>query len=523
MTSAPGAIDFEMKRVSLSRNVVFGFLSWLLPLGFTFALTPLIVHGLGAEAYGLYALVMGFVAYSFTFNVGRAITKYVSAYRANQQHERIGEVLSTTLMVNLIMGVISAGALAVSAEVLVTRVLNIAPELQATARLAFYLASVGLLITMLSQVFNAVPQAVQRFDVYSLIATGTGMLTIGGNGLLVWLGFGLKTLVAWNAFVTGLSCIAYFVSARRLLPEARVRFRITKDLLKSILSFSGAVIAYQVLANLLLLFERGWLTRTRGSAAVTFYVVPMTIAIYIHAFISSLTMVIFPLASEAGAREDTARLHSIYTRAYKYISVLVLFLTLTLIVGSHQILANWMGPEFARNSAGVLMIQAGVFGLIAWGIVAWQIADGLGHPGRNALLVLTWIVIAVPLMIWLTPLLGIEGMAYGRLASALTIPFYILLTERLIFGRFLWRFWLRTGLILALAGGVMAVVQWLLFRKLPGGWLWLIGSVGISGVLYFGVLWTVGFLDSDERAWLRQLLARITNLFRAQDLSERPG
>ncbi|MBV9209229.1 MAG: polysaccharide biosynthesis protein [Acidobacteria bacterium] len=508
-----------MKRISLSRNVLFGFLSWLLPLGFTVLLTPLIVHGLGAEAYGLYALVMGFVAYSFTFNVGRAITKYVAAYRASAQHERLGEVLSTTLLINLVVGTLSAIALALCSNLLVTRVLNIAPQFQATARLAFYFASVGLLVTMLSQVFNAVPQAVHRFDVYSLIATGTGMAIIGGNALLVWLGFGLTSLVAWNVMATGLSCAAYFIAARRLLPEARLAFRFKRDLLMGILRFSGAVIAYQVLANLLLLFERGYLTRTLGSAAVTFYVVPMTISIYIHAFVSSLTLVIFPLASEAGAQRDTARLHTIYTRAYKYISMLVLFLVVTLALGSYQLLSNWMGEEFARNSARVLMLQAVVFGLIAWGVVAWQIADGLGHPGRNAMLVLVWMIIAVPLMIWLTPLYGIVGTAYGRLASALTVPFYILLTERLIFGKCLWRFWLRTGLILSLGGMVMAALQLFLFHRLPHGWHWLILSVAASGALYFGLLWAVGFLDRDERAWLKNFASRVGALFRAEDLS----
>jgi O-antigen/teichoic acid export membrane protein len=512
-----------MKRVSLSRNIMFGFLSWFLPLGITFALTPLIVHGLGAEAYGLYALVMGFVAYSFTFNVGRAITKYVAAYRASNQAERIGDVLSTTLMVNLIVGILGVGALAACTNVLVTRVLNIAPEFQANARLAFYLASVGLLLTMISQVFNAVPQAVQRFDVYSVIATGTGILTIGGNALLVWRGLGLKSLVGWYGIITGLSCAAYFVASRRLLPEAHVKLRIKKDLLVGILRFSGSVIAYQILANLLLLFERGWLMRTLGSAAVTFYVVPMTIAIYIHAFISSLTLVLFPLTSEAGARQDTERLHSIYTRAYKYISVLVLFLTITMAVGSHQILTNWMGAEFARNSSRVLIIQAIAFGLIAWGIVAWQMADGLGHPERNALLVVAWIAIGVPLMIFLAPRMGIEGVAYGRLASAATVPVYALLTERFIFGRCLWKFWLRTLTMLALAGVVLGGALLFLLRQLPGGWLWLIASISVSGALYFGLLWTAGFLDHNERTWLRQLGMRLTGGLKAQNLSERPG
>lgn len=512
-----------MKRVSLSRNVLFGFLSWFIPLGFTFLLTPVIVHGLGAESYGIYALVMGFVAYSFTFNVGRAITKYVAAYHAQNQTERIGEVLSNTLLINLIVGIVSAGTLALLADVLVIRVLNIAPHLQANAKLAFYFAAIALLLTMISQVFSAVPQAVHRFDVYSLITTIIGILTIGGNGLLVWYGYGVVTLLAWNGGVTGLSCIIYFIASRKLLPESRLMFRFRKDLLLGILRFSSAVIAYQVLANLLLLFERSWLTRSLGPAAVTYYVVPMTMAIYIHAFISSLTLVIFPLASEADAKRDFARLLQIYTRAIKYVSMLVIFMTMTLAVGSQRILLNWMGPEFAMRSSRVLAVQAVVFGLIAWGIVAWQINDGLGHPGRNALLVLMWIVIAVPMIIWLTPMYGIEGVAYGRLASALTIPFYLLLTERLVFGKSLWAFWLRTALFLGTAGLAIGIVQWFLIYKLPIGWLWLMVGVVISGAAYFGVLLLVGFLEKDERDWLRSILSRLANTFRSADLSEKHG
>lgn len=498
-----------MKSISVSRNVLFGFLSWLLPLGFTIILTPLIVHGLGAEAYGLYALVMGFVAYSFTFNVGRAITKYVAAYRASEQHERIGEILSTTLLVNIVIGALGALALALCANLLVTRVLNIAPALQANAKLAFYLASVGLLVTMLSQVFNAVPQAVHRFDIYSLIATGTGIATIGGNGLLVWQGFGVKSLVAWNVMATSLSCSAYFIAARRLLPEAHLAFRFKRDLLTGILRFSGAVIAYQVFANLLLLFERGWLTRTLGSAAVTFYVVPMTIAIYIHAFISSLTLVLFPLASEAGARQDTSGLFVIYTRAYKYICLLVLFLAMTAAVGSYQLLSNWMGGDFAKNAAGVLTTQAIVFGLMALLVVPWQIADGLGYPWLSALLGLWWLLSTVSLAVFLTPRFGIQGMAYSRLLPMIVTPIFILIVERIAFGRCLWAFWRRIGLALIASGLLAGLTQYLLFKNLPHGWLWFLLAVGISGVVFVLMLMVTRYLDDAEQKWLRTFVARV--------------
>jgi O-antigen/teichoic acid export membrane protein len=464
---------------------------------------------------------MGFIGYSFNFSIGRAITKYVSAYRANNQTERIGEVLSSTLILNLCVSFVSAGALVLMTNWLITHVLNIAPKLQPQARLAFYLASAGLVFTMLSQVFNAVPQAVQRFDVYSLIATSAGIATILGNGLLVWRGFGVNALIAWNVIAMVFACAAYFFALRRLLPEAHMTLRIKKDLLLGIIRFSGAVTAYQVFANLLVLFERSWLTRTLGPAAVTYYVVPMTIALYIHAFIASLTLMIFPMTSEANARQDNVRLYLIYTRALKYVCMLVAFLTITLAIGSWKFLSNWMGPDFAHHSARVLAIQAVAFGVIAIGIVSWQMVEGMGYPSRNALLVVSWVMIAIPLIVVLTPRLGIEGTAYARLMGVLTVPVYTLYVERRIFGRCLWEFWRRTGLMLILAGSIMGVMQTILFNKLPDSWLWLGASVCASGCLFFGLLWLAGYLDQNERAWLRRLVARVISTFRTPDLHEK--
>ncbi len=63
---------------SIAKNVFYGFLTWILPLGLSFVSTPLIVRTLGKKDYGIYTLVLGFVGYSFTFSIGRAITKYIS-------------------------------------------------------------------------------------------------------------------------------------------------------------------------------------------------------------------------------------------------------------------------------------------------------------------------------------------------------------------------------------------------------------------------------------------------------------
>src|SRR5450755_176556 len=91
---------------SIIRNVFYGSLTWLLPLGLSFVATPVIVRTLGNKDYGIYALVLGFIGYSFTFSFGRAITKYIAEYRITGESEKIRDVISASFFINLVVGLI---------------------------------------------------------------------------------------------------------------------------------------------------------------------------------------------------------------------------------------------------------------------------------------------------------------------------------------------------------------------------------------------------------------------------------
>jgi peptidoglycan biosynthesis protein MviN/MurJ (putative lipid II flippase) len=140
--------------------------------------------------------------------------------------------------------------------------------------------------------------------------------------------------------------------------------------------------------------------------------------------------------------------------------------------------------------------------------VPWQLADGLGFPGSNALLSGWWLVATVLLAIFLTPRLGIMGMAYSRLIPMLVTPFYILYVERRAFGRNLWRFWRRVCLSLIVSGSATALIEALLFRSLPEGWLWLAISIGMGALVFWGLLLVTRYMDTDEQQWLRRFFAR---------------
>lgn len=495
--------------MNVPRNVVFNFLSWLLPLAVTLKFTPIIIRGLGTESYGIYALVTGFIAYSFYFAVSRAIPVYIAEYRVNNQLEKIGGVISATLAINLCVGLFALLFFLFGTKWLVTDMLNISQPFQREAQIAFYLAGATVLFMMVSQVFSSIPQALHRFDIFASITLATTLLLQTGNVLLVIAGFGLLHLFVWNLILLALNCAAYWLVAKRILPEAKLTLNFPRSLLTGIIKYSGGVIAYQALGNFLYIFERGWLTRTSGHEAVTFYAVPMTIALYVHAFISSLALVIFPLAAEAHAQQNKERLKEIYTRSQKLLTMLILFPVLTLSVCRTEFLTVWIGADLAQHSATALMLLSIAFGLVAFGIVAWSLADGLGRPWFNALLVLSWIIIALPLMIWLTPTMSVVGSAIGRFFStALTIPLYTLLIERWIFGKCLWGFWSKVVLLLGVIGTITGIGQHFLIKHLPSGWLTLGFIVGVSGLFYCAGLWIAPYFEKEEKSWFFNLIKR---------------
>lgn len=495
--------------MNLPRNVAINFLSWLLPLGATIVFTKTIVHGLGAEGYGIYSLVTGFIAYSFYFAISRAIPVYVAEYRVKNKIEKIGEVVSATLLINLCVGLSALVFFLVATNWLMTSILQIPPEHQREARLSFYLAGGALLFMMVSQVFNAIPQALHRFDIYSSIALVTTLLFQVGNVLLVIAGYDVVSLFVWNLILMFLNCAVYWFIAKRLLPESKLTLSFSRSLLADIIKYSGGVIAYQALGNSLLIFERSWLTRVGGLETVQYYTVPMMISLYIHTFISSLTLVIFPMATEANARQDKERLMKIYTRSLKFLNVLIVLPVITLCVCSRAFLTVWVSTSFAERSSTVLILLTISFGLVALGIVTVTLADGLGKPWFNALLLLSWIIIAVPMMIWLTPKMNVVGSAYGRFFSiVLTIPIYILLVERWIFGKCLWGFWAKGILILGFFGTIVGLMQRLLILKLSLNWLTLGLIVGLSILCFFLGLWFTPYFSIEDKDWLFRLLNR---------------
>lgn len=466
--------------------------------------TPMIVRGLGNELYGLYAVIIGFIGYSFTFGIGKTAAKYVSEYRASGEYQKISEVISATFLLSLVTGCGGALIAAAIANYIVSNILLIPSQLHDTAVVAVYLACVTIVTLMISQVFQFVLQGLHRFDKYVMLTNFAGFLLNIGSVLLVLSGYGVVALVGWNLVVTFLVGCLFFLSARELLPEFRFTFRIGGEIRSSVWKYAVSIIAYQVFGNLLLLFERGWIVRRFGVGNVTFYVVPMTLGVYLHAFVGSLVLVLFPVLNELLERRE--KQVQVYQKASKIILTIVTFALVTSILLGRTFLGLWMTGEFAIASYIVLVIHVSTFSILALGTVAWQVTETFRRAWLNALLTFVWLATSVPLMIILSNTWQIGGVAAGRLIGVFMYLPFIAYVERRFLGGIFWRFWGHTLLRMPLACALAALIEWICLGGIGPNWLGLVVS-GIAGLaIYTAVLYFTGFVTEDERDVFRELL-----------------
>lgn len=481
---------------SIVRNGIYGFSTFFVPLVLSFFATPIIVRHLGNEDYGIYALILGFISYSFNFNVGRAITKYVAEYRTGGRTDEISEVVAATLLINIVLGLIGLILIFSSADFLVSVGLKIQPEAYDKTVYALYIAALTIFFLMLNQVYNAIIQGLVRFDIYAKIFNLRNILLISGNLLLAMMGVGLISLLLWNLFITALIALISIIAAKKLLPEMKLKFSFSREKLKLVFNYSSGVIAYQILANVLLLFERSWITGKLGAETLTLYVVPMMLALYIHGFISSLTMMIFPLASEMSS--DKENLLRLYQKSTKIVSFLAVFMGATLIVESKNFLTLWMGADFADKSWHLLILHTITFSLLAITVVSWQLTEGLGRPQLNTYFFMLCFIISISGMIFLLPDFGSFGVGLARTFGFSSLFIWVFYVEKRFLGNIQFGFWLKLLGMLALATTLSILVELFLGNFLELSWLKLFITTFFGGVVYCLTAWIIGFVTDEE-------------------------
>lgn len=487
-------------------NSMFGALSWFSPIILGFISTPILVKGLGTEDYGVYAIILGFLTYSFTFGIGRAAAKYTAEYSASNEPKKLSESLSAVLVFTAAVGVVGAAILALITPWVVSSILLLPESHRSAAETGLYIACITGLLGMISQVFQNTLQGMHRFGTFLLFSNLGAIILSSGNIVLALAGYGLTALLAWNLFAVLTTSILFFVAAVQAVPDFRPTLNFSGEILRAVAKYASSIILYQVFANIFFVFERTWVVRHFGPSSLTFYAVPMLIGIYLHGLISSFAIVLFPRLNEL--LTDRERLVKLYLKANRLVIGIIVLMVVTLVVLGREFLTLWVGAEFGERSYLVLLFHTLTFSLIASNIIVWNMAEAFRATGLNVAVTFAWLVIGGGLMVLMGNSYGIEGIAAARLIATLLTSAIIFYIEKRFLGSIHFGYWLKLIARVAFAGALLAAAQIGVSKILPLGWLQFVISAAAGTAVYVIVLLFTGFFEKAELERVRTIFSR---------------
>src|SRR5882762_7273589 len=172
------ALPSSIDGVRLAKNTAFNLAGQILPLLAGIALMPYIVRGLGPDRFGMLGItwvVFGYFSL-MDFGLGRATTKFLAELLAKGEGGRISEIVWSSLILQLLLGVAGGGVVAILTPILVERVLRIPASLVGEARMAFFMLAFALPAVLVTSGLRAVLEGCQRFDITNLLRTPSSIL-----------------------------------------------------------------------------------------------------------------------------------------------------------------------------------------------------------------------------------------------------------------------------------------------------------------------------------------------------------
>jgi O-antigen/teichoic acid export membrane protein len=460
---------------------------------------PYLVHGLGAERFGILSLAWVLLGYFglFDLGLGRATTKFVAGCLGSGETHRLASLVWTSLWSQVLLGVIGAVVAASATPILVHRALKISPALVGETETSFYILAASLPLVLAANSLRGVLEAGQRFDLINYVRVPANASLFLLPTIAVLFGATLPVIVELLVLARLGSGFAYLLLCFKVYPLLRRDWSVDLALCRPLLAYGGWITVSNFTGPLLSYLDRFAIGSVISMAAVGYYTAPSEAINRLSFIPSSLSTTIFPAFSSLEATQSRARLEELCVRSLKALLLTLGPITLLLILFAQEILRLWLGSDFAARGAAVLQILAAGALLNSLAFVPFSLLQALGRPDLTAKFHLLELPVYLLLLWVLLKHMGIAG-------AALSWTIRMFLDAFLLFAATAWHKWvsvrslignrlLESAVVLLILGGALA------FPGLVLGSLWAKSMVAGFAMTAFEITSWKYLLDSRDR------------------------
>lgn len=340
----------------LRRNLIATYAAYAASILSGLVVTPIVVHALGKEEYGLWVFIGSLTVFLglLDFGIGPAVVRFAAFERGRRGD--VGGLASAALALYAVLALVSA-AVSVALAWLVPGLIGVGDDLVWPARVATLLVAGGILLRFPFGLAQSLLGARQRFDVINLgnvaslvLYTGLVALLFGGDE------GGIVLLAALTLAAAAVRFLVPVPWVRREFPGLRVSRRlVTRERMRKLLAFSWYGFLIQIAAKIVSSTDVIVIGVVLGPEAAALYGIPARLFGIAFSAGTAGTNVLFPAFSELEGQADHARQAELLVAGLRVGMAMMAVVALPLVLVPDLIIRGWVGPGF-EDSTPVLVL-----------------------------------------------------------------------------------------------------------------------------------------------------------------------
>lgn len=338
-------------------STIWNLTGMIVPIMLAVLCIPLLIEGLGTDRFGMLTIawvVLGYFSF-FDFGLGRATTKYVSEHIERGVTKTLSDVIWSSISAHIFLGMVGGLLLFSLAEILAVDILNTPIAMQDEVKHTFYLLAVSVPLVVVSAAFRGLLEAINRFDLVNIVKIPSSVVNYVGPLLIVWVLTQDLVPVVGVIVVGRVAVLLFYVYfSFRIFPLIKDKPKFDFATVKNMLGYGGWLTISNMISTILSSLDRFMIGAIISVTAVAYYATPYEIVTKLWLFSASLLAVLFPKFSAMGVSRKQ-EIPAIYSRTvFILLSLVTPFVAIFLAFG-FDLMAVWIGNDFAVQSAPVLM------------------------------------------------------------------------------------------------------------------------------------------------------------------------
>ena len=398
---------------------------------------PVYLHFLGYERYGLWLALGAVLAFTRLGELGmaQAVTKLVAEEHGRGNTQVIQRHVATAI---LILCIISGIILAVIL-IFKVQIISAFKFTEETSKLAIWLLPYIVVLsiyTLVVQVLMATLAGLGRMDLSNYIETGGRIVLVSVAIPLLYLGYGLKSLLFATAFSYLAKHLLSLFLIRRTVAFRLLKFKnISKYCIKKLLHIGSRLSGGSIVRMVGVPFNKFMLARFAGVESLPVFDIAWQGAIQIRNLIEIALRALMPEVSRISAnmtRYAKDRISQISHRAMKLIFLFGIPMYVAMLIFATPLLRIWLREKFDHSIpfAFRIMLVATFINLL--GVPSYYLLLGMGRIRA---------VFATSCITWLTSMALVTMIAVNRNCLSVSVVCMCLIISWSLSSTYIiWRF-----------------------------------------------------------------------------------